>query len=176
MATHYRDIADGLEDVSRSTLQAVDSDWNVESRFRLTERAANTIRNDIMGDPIKYVRILFVGDVEDSDRFQNEDLAGRKFEGAYSFLFQGWREFDDQDTYAGSPTENWDNSIWDPNPEDDPDGLVPHFRAAVGMTLNSGTHVAFDQPSDVQNDFRELGDKIAHYFEFTMIAAASPAN
>lgn len=177
MSTHYREISDGMADVFRTTLHGVDPDWTVEARYRQTVRAGVKTRNDIMGDPIKYTRILFLGDVEDSSRFESLDLADRAYEGAYSFIVQGWRKFDDTDdgSYVGSSQEDWDDTIWDPAPEDDPNGLIPLLRSIVGFEItSSGVYVHIDQPTDVTNDIREIGDQVAHYFEFNVIAAAEP--
>lgn len=150
----------------QATLDAHGTDpWTVEHRFRKDPLSGLISANDIkaiMGDPIRYCRLAYVGasDAADSDLSISFDVAQAR----QVFAVYLWMQYEDASTYASSS-----QALFDAATENDPGGLMPTLRernylTAGGQTvylLNPSDYIVLPEPVHMADtDYR------AHFASF----------
>lgn len=141
-----------LAEVIEETLNDVLIDEGDPNLFRVVQRFqvkvlrsdANKVDRDlIMGNPIRYVRVAWMGNEDPVP--QDSNAFGATVQPRHEFAVFIWFEYEDADTYQGSSQRVWDRLMEGVSPT----GLLPLLRENGGLEDDNGNLAYLYDPTDV---------------------------
>lgn len=155
-----KDKRSTFKDFVLTTLQVHDTRFKADERLRdaVLHGASRAVRNQVMGDPVRYVVVFHTGRRYPSG--VETDVRGRPLSKADVFTVQVWYTYKDHETQAYSSTEEWDDAIFHATT-----GLVEVLEATDW--IDDQYHVGI--PEGVETGIVPLdntGKDLAHHLAF----------
>lgn len=153
-----------LANFCQDTLSAIEPGFVSAIRLRRVTWDSRTRRQRlaIMGDPTKYIEVLYAG--EDASLSQ-ETATGQHVITAYIFRVNVWYAYKDSEDYTLSSQAVWDNLL------EGEAGLLTLLRQTDSFSI-APEHFQIFNPEGAQTSEVTLdneGNELAHFLSFTII-------